>query len=49
MTLALVPRLVLLLFIGWIIGLTEPLIFLLGHGVSGKDLILAAGGAFLIY
>jgi predicted tellurium resistance membrane protein TerC len=49
MTLALVPRLVLLLFIGWIIGLTEPLIFLLGHGISGKDLILAAGGAFLIY
>ena len=26
MTLALVPRLVLLLFIGWIIGLTEPLL-----------------------
>ena len=49
MTLALVPRLVLLVFIGWIIGLTEPLIFVLGHGVSGKDLILAAGGAFLIY
>src|SRR5215217_4873260 len=49
MTLALVPRLVLLLFIGWIIGLTEPLFELLGHGVSGKDLILAAGGLFLIY
>jgi predicted tellurium resistance membrane protein TerC len=49
MTLALVPRLVLLLFIGWIIGLTEPWFFVLGHGVSGKDLILAAGGAFLIY
>jgi predicted tellurium resistance membrane protein TerC len=49
MTLALVPRLVLLVFIGWIIGLTEPLFFVFGHGVSGKDLILAAGGAFLIY
>jgi predicted tellurium resistance membrane protein TerC len=49
MTLALVPRLVLLVFIGWIIGLTEPLFFVLGHGVSGKDLILAAGGLFLIY
>jgi predicted tellurium resistance membrane protein TerC len=49
MTLALVPRLVLLLFIGWIIGLTEPLFFLFEHGVSGKDLILAAGGLFLIY
>ena len=49
MTLALLPRLVLLLFIGWIIGLIEPLFFVLGHGVSGKDLILAAGGLFLIY
>ena len=49
MTLALVPRLVLLIFIGWIIGLTEPLFTLFGHGVSGKDLILAAGGLFLIY
>jgi predicted tellurium resistance membrane protein TerC len=49
MTLALVPRLVLLVFIGWIIGLTEPMFFVFGHGVSGKDLILAAGGAFLIY
>ena len=49
MTLALMPRLVLLFFIGWIIGLTEPLFDLFGHGVSGKDLILAAGGLFLIY
>ena len=49
MTLALLPRLVLLFFIGWIIGLTEPLVHVFGHGVSGKDLILAAGGLFLIY
>jgi len=49
MTLALLPRLVLLVFIGWIIGLTEPLFEVFGHGVSGKDLILAAGGLFLIY
>ena len=49
MTLALVPRLVLLFFIGWIIGLTEPLFTVFGHGVSGKDMILAAGGLFLIY
>ena len=49
MTLALLPRLVLLVFIGWIIGLTEPLFDVFGHGVSGKDLILAAGGLFLIY
>lgn len=49
MTLAVVPRLVLLFFIGWIIGLTRPLVTLFGHGVSGKDMILAAGGLFLIY
>jgi predicted tellurium resistance membrane protein TerC len=49
MTLALIPRLVLLVFIGWIIGLTQPLFEVFGHGVSGKDLILAAGGLFLIY
>ena len=53
MTMALLPRLVLLFFIGWIIGwiigLTEPLFSVFGHGVSGKDLILAAGGLFLIY
>jgi predicted tellurium resistance membrane protein TerC len=49
MTLALIPRLVLLLFIGWIIGLTEPLFNMFGHGFSGKDLILAVGGLFLIY
>lgn len=49
MTLALVPRLVLLFFISWIIGLTEPLVTLFGHDISGKDMILAAGGLFLIY
>ena len=49
MTLALIPRLILLFFISWIIGLTEPLFELFGHGFSGKDLILAAGGLFLIY
>lgn len=49
MTLALVPRLVLLFFISWIIGLTEPLVTVFGHDISGKDMILAAGGLFLIY
>ena len=48
MTLALVPCLVPLLFIGGIIGLTEPLFQAFGHDVSG-NLILAAGGLFLIY
>lgn len=48
-TLALIPQLVLLLFIGWIIGLTEPLFAIFGHGFSGNDIILAGGGVFLIY
>lgn len=49
MTLAMGLRLVSLLFIGWIMGLTKPLFDIFGHSVSGKDLILAAGGLFLIY
>ena len=31
MTVALVPRLVLLIFIGWIIGLTKPMFFIFGQ------------------
>jgi predicted tellurium resistance membrane protein TerC len=46
---ALVPRLLLLLAIAWVIGLTEPLFELFGHGFSGKDIILFAGGLFLLY
>jgi len=46
---ALVPRLVFLLAIAWIIGLTEPWFELFGHGFSGRDLILFAGGLFLLY
>ncbi len=49
MTLALVPRLVLLFAIGWVLGLTEPLFLAFGHSFTGKDLILIAGGAFLVY
>jgi predicted tellurium resistance membrane protein TerC len=47
--LALVPRLVLLLGIAWVIGLTEPLFTLLGRSFSWRDLILFAGGLFLLY
>src|SRR5499426_599307 len=46
---ALVPRLVLILAIAWVIGLTEPLFELFGHGFSGKDLVLFVGGLFLLY
>jgi len=45
---AFVTRLLLLLSIAWIVRLTRPLVTLLGHGVSGRDLILLVGGLFLI-
>lgn len=47
--LALLTRIALLLTITWIMGLTRPLFRALGHPVSGRDLILLAGGLFLIF
>jgi predicted tellurium resistance membrane protein TerC len=47
--LALGSRLVLLFTITWIMGLTAPLFTLRGHGYSGRDLILIAGGLFLVF
>ena len=41
-------RIALLLSISWIMGLTSDLFTLYGFGVSGRDVILLAGGAFLI-
>ncbi len=48
--LALVTRILLLMSISWLMSLTKPLFTLplLHHAVSGKDLILLAGGLFLI-
>jgi predicted tellurium resistance membrane protein TerC len=45
---AMVMRILLLLTITWIMRLTQPLFDLFGHGFSGRDLILLAGGLFLI-
>jgi predicted tellurium resistance membrane protein TerC len=47
--LALVFRIALLAVLTWIIGLSEPLFSAFGHAFSWKDLILIAGGLFLIY
>ena len=47
--LALVMRLALLGTVAWIVQLTEPLFEAFGHGFSWKDLILIAGGLFLIW
>ncbi len=48
LVLALVVRSVLLLFVGWIAGLKEALFHIGAYGVSGKGLILAGGGLFLL-
>jgi len=47
--LAMGMRILLLLTISWIIGLTEPLFNLLGRDISVRDLILIVGGLFLIW
>lgn len=46
--LALGTRIMLLFGISWVMGLTRPLFEVLGRSVSGRDLILLGGGAFLI-
>src|SRR5262249_47488529 len=48
LALALGIRILLLLTITWIMGLTAPLFGVLGRPVSGRDLILLGGGLFLI-
>ena len=48
LALAMLMRVILLLFLGWIMGLTKPLFTLLGNGISGRDIILIAGGLFLL-
>jgi len=47
--LAVVTRILLLLSISWIIGLTEPLFSVIGFEISGRDLVLIAGGLFLLW
>lgn len=47
--LALGGRIVLLFALSWLIGLTAPLFGLFGAEFSWRDLILAAGGLFLIF
>ena len=48
LSLALITRILLLLSISWVIGLTAPLFAVFGHEVSGRDIILIVGGLFLI-
>jgi predicted tellurium resistance membrane protein TerC len=46
---ALIMRLVLLATISIIVRLTDPVFSLFGHGFSWRDLILIAGGLFLVW
>ncbi|MFK0033624.1 TerC family protein [Pseudomonas monteilii] len=49
LALAMVTRILLLLSITWIMGLTRDLFQVFGQGISGRDLILFFGGLFLLY
>ncbi len=49
LALALITRLLLLLSISWVAGLTEPLFALGQWHVTGRSLIMLGGGLFLIY
>ena len=46
---ALITRLALLFALKWLVGLTKPLFQVHSQEISGRDLVLLLGGAFLIY
>ena len=48
-SLALIMRLALLSTIAWIVGLTKPVFSAIGHDFSWRDIILLAGGLFLVW
>jgi predicted tellurium resistance membrane protein TerC len=47
--LAMFMRIALLFTLAWMVGMTAPLVTLFGEEISGRDLILIAGGLFLIW
>jgi predicted tellurium resistance membrane protein TerC len=48
LSLAMIIRILLLLSITWVMGLTAPLFAVFGYEISGRDVILLVGGLFLI-
>ncbi len=48
LSLALIVRVALLFGISWLVSLTEPVVTIANFGLSWRDLILIAGGLFLI-
>ncbi len=48
LALAMITRILLLLSITWVMGLSADLFTVAGFGISGRDLILIGGGLFLL-
>jgi predicted tellurium resistance membrane protein TerC len=46
---AMVTRVLLLMSLSWVMGLTADLFSVFGHGLSGRDIVLLLGGLFLLY
>lgn len=49
LALAMLTRIALLFSITWVMSLKNELFSIMGHGLSGKDLILIGGGLFLLF
>jgi predicted tellurium resistance membrane protein TerC len=49
LAIALVMRILLLTAIAWVMSMSAPFITVMGEGISWRDVILGAGGLFLIY
>ena len=49
LAMAMFMRIGLLLVLAWLIGLVAPLFTILDQAISGRDLILIAGGLFLVW
>ncbi len=48
LSLALITRIMLLLSLSWLIGLTQPLFSIWSNSISPRDIILISGGLFLL-
>src|SRR4030065_1728661 len=48
LALAMLSRIALLLSLTWVMKLTRPLFSVFGQEISGRDIILLAGGLFLL-
>jgi predicted tellurium resistance membrane protein TerC len=48
LTLAMLTRIALLFSVVWLTGLTQPWLQIAGHSFSGRDVVLLAGGLFLL-